>query len=194
MQVYLDGQLIDDAGTTLGRAIDSARARAAGRMIVQATADGTPVPACDLDEPPSRSPYAAAVEFASADPRALLNQTLNDAADLLAEVRDRQAAASALLQSGKVEEAVLAVGTVLECWSTVRDALTLVVRAAPAECYDGVEREELSAAVESLARGLGEIKRSMSMEDWASLSDLLGWDMPECAERLRSWLLRAASR
>lgn len=193
MRVYLDGTLIDEAGSTLGRAIEAARARAGTRMLVQAVADGAPVPAADLDDPPGVSPYASELRFASADSSVLLLDTLRETAEMLSEVKELQSRAAELLQTGKVDEAVAEVGEVLETWRTVKEAIVLVLKASPADRYHGAEKQELSEAIGALASALGEIKRAMSVRDWASLGDSLAYDMGEHADRCRAWLIKAGS-
>lgn len=193
MRVYLDGKLIDDSGSTLDRAIEAARAHAGTRMLVQALADGKPVPAADLDSPPPLSPYASELAFASADPSGLLSDVMHDAADLLEEVKARQRATAELLQAGKVDEAVAGIGEILETWRTVKEAIVLSLRAEGTHRYHGGSQEELSPTIEGLASALGEIKRAMSAQDWASLGDCLAYEMQDHAERCRSWLVRAGS-
>lgn len=194
MRVYLDGDLIDDAGSTLERAIASARAKAGTRMLVQALADGAPIPAAHLDQPPGDSPYARELRFASADSSILLMDTLRDTAEALVDVREMQSRAAELLQSGKVDEAVRDVGEILETWRAVKDAIVLVLQASPSDRYHGSEKQELSEAVAALASALGEIKRAMSVQDWASLGDSLAYDMQDHAERCRTWLLKAGAK
>ncbi|MBL8747240.1 MAG: hypothetical protein JNK58_12905 [Phycisphaerae bacterium] len=193
MRVYLDGRLIDESGSTLDRAIHVARSHAGNRMLVQALADGKPVPAADLDHPPPNCPYASELAFASADPSGLLADVLDDAASLLIEVKERQKAAAELLQSGKIDEAVAGIGEILETWRTVKESIVLALRAGPAGGYHDRGEQELSPTIEGLASALGEIKRAMSEQDWASLSDCLAYDMQDHAERCRSWLTRARS-
>ncbi len=193
MRVYLDGKLIDESGSTLDRAIEAARTHAGARMLVQALADGKPVPATDLDHPPASVPYASELAFASADPISLLSDAFRDAAELLLEVKEQQRVTAELLQSGKVDEAVAGIGEILETWRTVKEAIVLSLRASPADQYHGGGQGELPSTIEGLASALGEIKRAMTAQDWASLSDCLAFDMQDHAERCRAWLVRAGT-
>ena len=192
MQVILDGSPIEGAGTTLASALEAVRARAGDRLIVEAFADGASIGSEDLDRPPTRDPYADRVEFKSADRALLLKEAGRDAAEALDRLRERQSAASDLLQQGKVHEAVAQVAEIVGQWAAVRKAILLTLRASPANRYHDSDREELNSVLTGLASNLKEIKRAISTQDWSGLGDVLAWDLQEPTDRCRLWLLRAA--
>jgi hypothetical protein len=192
MDVILDGSRIDAAGTTLASALDAARKRAGERLIVRATADGVAIAPSDLDHPPATDPYASRLEFTSAERDLLLKEAGRDAAEALDALRERQSAASELLQQGKVHEAVGQVAEIVTQWSVVRQAILLTLRASPEDRYHDADRAELNSVLTGLASSLKEIKRAISHQDWSGLGDVLAWDLQEPTDRCRLWLLRAS--
>lgn len=187
MKVYLDGNLIDAAGTTLERAIDSARTHAGTRMLVEALADGRPVPAADFDHPPAKAPYANELAFRSADAARLLADLSDDLSSALQQASDRQDAAANLIRMGQVEAGVSGIGEILELWKMVKEGIEVTLQTSS----DQESRSrELSGTLAALAVSLNEIRRTMSEQDWAGLSDCLAYDMQEHARRCREWIAR----
>lgn len=184
MRVYLDGQLIDPQGSTLEHAIDTARDRAGGRLLVEILADGSPIPAQDLDNPPANSPYANELRFTSDDARTLHAEALDAVVATLADVRRTQTVAAEALQEGRVDVAIAKVAEVLELWKGVKDAISMILRVSAADARSG---GALPDAIEGLARGLHDLRRALAAQDWAALADCLGWDMQEHAARVESW-------
>lgn len=191
MQVYLDGQLIDASGTTLERAIDSARAKAGTRMLVEALADGKPVPAAHFDHPPGTSPYARELAFASADPAGLLAGVSTDLSGLLNELNQRQQGVAELLQSGQIEKAIAGISEILDSWRVVKEGITVSLQAGANEPGHDARERDLTKTITALAASLNEVRRAMTDQDWAGLGDCLAYDMREHAERCRRWIERA---
>ena len=83
MQVYLDDTPLDTAATTLEDALRIGRERAEsqGRIIIDARADGAPIPDAHLASPAlaERTPYAGEIRLVSEEPRALVRAALTDA-------------------------------------------------------------------------------------------------------------------
>lgn len=192
MRVFLDGRLIDEQGTTLNEAIDAARQHAGRRMIVQISADGSPVPASHIDLPPETSPYAQQLDFLSADPILLLRETMHDAIDAVERVKELQARSSEQLQRGELSEAIGTISELLDTWLGIRDAMAYFVRAKGRSGNDSGDPAD-EAIVEGLSAGLSSVRQALANQDWAGLGDALGWDMQERADDCRAWLLRAAS-
>lgn len=191
MRVFLDGRLIDERGTTLGAALDRARAIAPGRLLVEVLADGRSVRAEHLDNPPSESPYAERLEMRSEEAGVLIVEALRGAAEALGEIRRRQDHAADLIHSGRVGEAVAEMASVLELWESIRSAIDLSLRAGGPAGYDERAHRELVSVMEELASSLGEVRRALAGQDWAGLADLLGWDMRDRVESCRGWLSKA---
>ena len=174
MRVYLDDRLLEGAGSTLGAALETARAGAKGRLIVDVLADGRPVPNEHLDNPPAHSPYAGELRLATADPRALAAYALREAGDELKRSESAHTQAGELVQSGKTQEALAALVTALTAWETVQRTASACVAIdalmAPAS-RNGVER-----ATTELTEHLEQIKKSLHAGDWSTLADALLYD------------------
>ncbi|MDX2116528.1 MAG: hypothetical protein SFZ24_13035 [Planctomycetota bacterium] len=194
MQVYLDGKLLSGAGQSLSAALESALdAAGADRLLIEAVADGVPVPAEHLDEPPASEPYAGRLEFTSADASGLARATLSDAAGALVDLKPLHELAADRVREGRIPEAMALISDVLIRWGEVRSAIELTSRTAGAAGYDEAGSRELSEVIRDLASRLTEIKRALGAQDWSSLSDVLAYDMDEQADRLRNWLDRAST-
>lgn len=193
MQVYLDGTRLAVPGDTLGEAIDAALAIAGNRMVVEALADGRPVPLEHFDSPPATSPYATELRFRSADPEAIARVALHEAADTLDQVRQIQAEAANQVRAGHVDQALRTLAGALEGWSQVRSAVELMSKSdlPLAQTRRGAD-ESLDVQLKGLAAALSELRRTIAEADWSALGDVLAYDMEERAE-ISGRLLRAAA-
>lgn len=191
MRVFLDGRLIDERGTTLGAALDRARAIAPGRLLVEVLADGRTVSAAHLDSPPPGSPFAERLEIRSEEAGVLISEALRGAAETLGEIQRRQGHVAGLIQRGRVGEAVRDMASVFDLWESIRSAIDLSLRAGGPVGYDERMHRELVSVMEELASSLSEVRRALAGEDWAGLADLLGWDMRDRVESCRGWLKKA---
>lgn len=181
MRVYLDNRLLEDAGSTLGAALDSARAGAKGRLIVDVLADGRPVPVKDLDRPPTHSPYAGELRLTTADPRKLAAHALREAGDELKKSEPSHARAGELVQAGKTQDALAALVEALSAWETVQRTASACVAidalVAPAS------RSGVESATAELTTHLEQIKKSLHAGDWSTLGDALLYDSSELISR-----------
>lgn len=192
MRATIDGQPLKSAGTTLASALAAALDHAGDRMVIEAIADGAPVPSADLDEPPTRDPYAREISFATADPIELLRGALTEALHSIEELSSRQRDAGAMVQRGELSEALPSVKSVLERWQELRQMAGLI---APLRLGDeGVEHHErLEPMASALIDALGELKRALECQDWVGVGDVLAYELDDQAERWRRWLEERAS-
>jgi hypothetical protein len=188
MRTFLDGTEAPEAGQTLAEALAYVGGRAEGRLVIEALADGAPVPREDLATPPDRAPYAGRLEFRTADAEQLVVESLVQAAASLDPIGEAQREVAGLIQSGQTSAAMDRLGWTLDAWARVVQAVELA-RAAP-----GVELPALDAGVTldglvaSLTGRLHDIRRAIQGEDLSGLADALGYDMAESAERWRTAL------
>ncbi len=198
MRVFLDELLIDETATTLRAALTAASERAGSRLLVEATADGRPIPSQDLTAPPETNPYADEIRFMSADSALLIQAALYDAADMLENASASQAAAARMVQQGDLESALKEVGGIVECWSRVQQVIGLVAQAREAGLdgsgADATFSGGLPGMIKELTVGLSEMKRAVQAQDWAALADVLAFDLEEQAGRWRSWFGDLAQR
>lgn len=188
MRVYLDGQPVANAGTTLADALSAARAAVGSRLLVEATADGAPIPEDHFDLPPATSPYAGELRFTSADPVALARCTLGEAGDVLVTIRNQQKRAAACVQSGRVAEALPTISEVLAGWSAIRQAVEVVIQPALGLQFAPAAADALPGNISGLAQQLGAMKRALSSQDWAGLGDSLAYDLDDMADRWTGYL------
>ncbi len=193
MRVYLDGRALAVSDATLGAAIDAALTGAGERMIVEALADGSAVPAADLEAPPDRAPYAEELRFRSADRGSMARVTLFEAADALEHVRRLQSQAAEQVRSGRVEEGMKILGEALEGWASVRSAVEMMLGTGLIRAEGTGEGAEGAAGLyarvmERLAASLREVKRSIAEADWSALGDAVAYDLDEHAEAAGRWL------
>jgi hypothetical protein len=187
MKVFLDGQpLPTDRATiacALRQAVDAAAAR--GRIIIEATAGGEPLPEHALETPPEER-YDGELRFVSVEPRAMVRVTLQDAGDALDQARDAQSRCAKLIQSGKTDESLAPLGQAIGTWQLVRDAVEksmAILGGGSAPAPSG-----LSDLVNELGGRLEEVKRSLGMQDWSALADTLAYDMDEQAGKWKDML------
>lgn len=174
MRVYLDDRLLEGAGSTLGAALETARAGAKGRLIVDVLADGRPVPSEHLDNPPAHSPYAGELRLATADPRALASRALREAREELHRSGAAHTTAGELVQSGKTQQALESLVTALSAWETVQRTASACI--AIDSLLAPASRSSVESASGELTKHLEQIKRSLNGGDWSTLADVLLYD------------------
>ncbi|MEM1422390.1 MAG: hypothetical protein AAGH64_00145 [Planctomycetota bacterium] len=180
MDVYLDGERLSGAGTTLDATLTAAReAVGDGRLIVEAYADGRAIPERDLAEPPASDPYASEIKLISADTARLVQGPLIQASEGVSSLDGRHASVAERIQSGEVAPALGELSEVLETWTTAKTVLELA-----AQLYGprvGGDAHTVDPAIEKLTAALATVKASLETQDWAELADALEFDLdPLC--------------
>jgi len=197
MQVYLDDRPLAVEGETLADALRDGRAAAIrrGRVIVEVEADGEQTPGEHLSRPPTRRPYAKVLHLRTAEPGSLVRVTLLEAADVLPLVRSLQTGASEQVQAGRLSEAMTKLSEALRLWGDVRrvvqDGCALLGVPATSGWGEGALTEEMAG--ELVAR-LADLKKAVASQDWASLSDLLAYDLEEQALQWELGIRKMAGR
>lgn len=188
MQVLLDGQPIRVDDPTLAGAMNAARsaAESRGRVVVEIKADGQPLPSSALENPAGAGPYAS-VQFISADPLSLVSGSLSDGAEALQAVKAVHQAAAASVQAGDTTSGLAQLQEALRTWGAVRDLVeqtarllgldlaTLVIPGAHGEIT-------FDHAVTLMVTRLKEVQGAVQREDWAALSDIVGYDLDALAD------------
>lgn len=182
MRIYLDSDLIDDSGTTLGSAVAIATERAGCRLLIGVTADGQPVPDDLLAQPPVDSPFAEEIYFVSADPVALVRVTLLEAADELESSKARQSAIARKIQLGDLGGAMPDLAALLDVWQQVEQCITLSRQVGGIELGELPGGTRFDTIATDLTQRLAEIRDALTARDLATLADILGYDMDEQAD------------
>lgn len=189
MKVYLDDQPVTDPGESLTSALNAVRAQAGQRLVIEARADGSPVPQAHLAEPPPNEPYAQELRFISADAVALVRESLLEAADLLEPARAEHQALADQIASADTETALQRLAPVLSIWQKVMNTLQ-AVRACDGVAIPAMDdpANDVDAAADRLNQRLVELRNAIQMQDWSALSDILCFDLVEEVDNWRTLL------
>src|SRR5438552_3194877 len=122
MYVQIDDQTVAVEQPTLSAAFDAARAHAdeRHRVVVGAWIDGEAVDDDRLESPGDEPLNGAEVRFVTANPFALVRETMLEVAENLHAARQEQGAAAHLIQLGRMDEALGHLSTALKTWDMVR--------------------------------------------------------------------------
>lgn len=190
MRTLLDDSVLEPAPAGIAAALETARERAesAGRIIVDVFADNEPIDGALLDDPPAGDAGIAELRLVSADTKSFLSVTLADAAEHLGFAKERQDAASASIDAGDLPTATQAMQEVMAAWQTISQvaahaaALLRLELAGVEFSHDGA-RVTGRECISLLQEHLTEVKRAHGQQDLSALSDAVGGDLAEDAER-----------
>ncbi|MDX9910207.1 MAG: hypothetical protein RBS39_00095 [Phycisphaerales bacterium] len=192
-----------------------------GRIIVEALFDGRPLPAELLENPPTDRLDAGTLALTTADPVEVVRQTLLDACAAIGQLRSDQRAAADAIREGRLEHAIAPMQECLGVWQAIRDVVDHGSRLLPAAFEAGgttgsgapqstgsggtpaadrqpggepVAGGELGLLIERLGGSLRELQDALRSQDFATLGDLLGYDLDEQAGQWHDALSRARER
>jgi hypothetical protein len=192
MKLLLDDQDVVLAQPSLAEAlrVGVQEAGKRGRIVVEATMDGRPLDDEQLVRPSDALVPGAEVRLVTAEPRSLVRMTLMEVADRLPEAQRIQKTCAEALERGEAEATLPELGEALGIWQSVRDAV-----AQGAELL-GIPLDEVrlggdgaagfAGSMQDLTLALEEVRRCLKAEDWASLADLLAFELDELADRWQS--------
>jgi hypothetical protein len=159
-----------------------------GRIVVELKLDGQPVHDALLSNPPDRN-LGDELRALSADPKALVLQTLHQAALMLADLAPQHAEAGRLIQQGKTELAVPKLEKIIQSWQQTQQAvqqsvalLSLDVATITTTDARG-QSQPFARTVGSLGSRLAELARTFQARDWAAVADVLVYDLGDDATR-----------
>lgn len=180
MKAFLDDRKIDAGTPTLADVLTegAAMAEEEGRIIVEVSIDGQEVAGDELESPSDTDLGDAEVRLVSADPAALAAQALSDAATQLSQTRERQTQCASLVQVGKITEAMSMMEGCLSDWQMARTVVDTVTQ------LTNVTAKTADDTIEDLAAKLDELKSALTGQDWATVADLLAYDLDE---QVTSW-------
>ncbi|MFG0325749.1 MAG: hypothetical protein ACF8SC_00570 [Phycisphaerales bacterium JB037] len=199
MQAFLDDVALDLERPTMLAAFQAAieSASESGRVIVEASGDGAPLPDEYLGEPPDDSAGFAELRFISAEPIAMVRSVLGDAIEALDQAAADQQAAAEFIQSGKLEAGREALERVTALWQAV---LVAVQRGAQLINLDlmevslGEPPTPLIDEIEMLGGALRGLIEQFTNEDWSAVADTLEIDLAELADRWKGLLGELSAR
>ncbi len=190
MRVTLDGAplvLAPPERPTLAQALSkaAASARARGRVIIEAKADGIALTDDQLSNPSDEPGPLREVTLTSAEPRALVKVTLDDAARAVGDLANDQRSSAAKIHAGRESEALQQLQGIFNTWQTVKD----IVDRAQALLEHNLDEvplasvpkgETVAVASKRLLNHLKSVRTSLTSQDWSTLADTLEYDL--CAE------------
>lgn len=182
MRIFLDDELIEESGSTLAKALETASGKAGERLLIGVTADGEPVSDSQLADPPMTDPFASELRFTSADPVSLVRVTLLEAADHLESSKEMQAAVAQQIQLGELSRAMPELSKVLDTWQQVEQCITLSRQVNGIELGHVNGEDTFEQLATHLTTRLGEIRDAINARDLSTLADILAYDMGEQAD------------
>lgn len=199
VEVILDGVAFSERAASISAALRAASetARTRGRIVVEVRADGERVPDAMLAGEAADLATIKVLSFVSANPRHLVTQTLRDAAAALNQATADQQRVCELVQSGETAEAIDPLRSVLSTWQAVRDVVDRggALLGEPLQNLNvGVEdgARSVAEATSGLREALRSLKDAMENEDWAAVSDTVGYDLDAQSRRWVALLLALA--
>jgi hypothetical protein len=182
MRVYIDGTQLANADN-VEHAIDLARAHIQGqpRLIIDVLADGEPATQDHLENPGA---VINELRFATTETSAFLTETASTAQDSIKLLKDDQSACADQLRKGELEHAMQSLGAIMDTWQGVRDIVDQVAQLADIEIATIEVEDQTGAAItKGLSESLSEVRESLQTQDWATLGDVVEYDLETHATR-----------
>lgn len=200
MQIFLDEKRVEpEQATCVGEAIAAAAAVAEqdGRLIVEVHVDGDAWSNEQLEAPEQLNAEADEVRLVTAEPRALVSETLADACDVLADIESLQNAAADRIQADQPAEAMPKLNEAFTLWTAVHQAVLQGASVTGIE-LDKVMVDDRPAAeiVQQLVERLRDLRDHLQRKDPLALADVLMYELPEVVNAWKALLtaLRAQVR
>lgn len=198
MRVFLDNAPLesDVASGTLADALEAVQVEAGTRLIVEVNADGTPVPADHLSNPPATSPYCDELTCVSADRAAIVRVSFGEAADLLGSMSEQYGSIVELIQVGKTQDGLHALSEIFMVWQSIEQTLQNGRRidgiSFESSTSDGSIEGMLDGTVAELAAVLREIKDAVVSGDFTTVADIVEHDLGQLSTDWQNLLNRLA--
>lgn len=192
MDIFLDDRRIeaDTSGRSLGDVLKQMQADLApsDRIVVGVYCDGIDVAVeefeAQLDQPIR---IFDRVEFKSADPRLLVSEALESAAQLLTDSEQGAEEVVNLLGAGQTEAALNRLGNCCQSWIQIHQGICQSIAMLK---LDAASFEANGKSLEVLLGGpiehLGQIKKAVEARDFVTLADMLSYEFPDSIQDWRS--------
>ena len=191
MRVLLDETPCEIDATYVGEAIAAAAelAEGRGRIIVDVQVDGQSWGDAQLSDLARDRTEADDVQLTTADPRALVSQTLGDASEVLAGADQLQREAAELIEANAIPEAMEKLREALGTWDSVVLAITMGGQMLNLDLeaveVDGVPTHLVIAGLKDRLRM---VRSALQSHDPIGLSDTLLYELPEIIQSWRDLL------
>lgn len=191
MRVLLDNQPCDIQADSVTAAVTRAAALAQqnGRLIVEVIVNGRTWNSDDLDKLDQQPLVAEEIRLTTAEPAALICQTLDDAADALLDAERLQRESAQTMQAGQTASGLAMLNQAFGVWSSVQQAVTMSCELAGIDLDQfRIESQEPGESarviLHKLNNHLRQVRDALANRDEVALTDALLYEMPAA---VRSW-------
>lgn len=176
---------------TVGEAIAAAAALAQtqGRLIIDVIVDGLRWSEQQLDSAEQNDTTAETVEFITAEPKELVLQTFEDAADALSDADALQKEAAELLQSDQSIICMDKLAEALSIWLTVQQAIVKGSQVVELQLDSiSVKKVPITESIARLNENLQLLRSALQQDDQVAVADALLYEFPDIINEWRTIL------
>ncbi len=181
MKIYLDDEPAAFGASDLAGILAAAQQQLApaGRSVVEIQVDGQVITGQEINRYlDGRSELgASSVHLYSADPRLLAVEVLQQVQQQLDVARDEQVAAAEAFQQDKASEGIAHVGSAINIWLQVQQAVTYGSAMAQVKLDDKVfEDRPVPEHVQHLLEQIRQLRDLLAQRDTLGLADMLAYE------------------
>lgn len=191
MQVLLDSDPCELKAQTVGEAIAAAAtlAQTQGRLIIDVIVDGLRLSEQQLDSAEQNDATADTVEFITAEPKELVLQTFEDAAEALTDADTLQKEAAELLQSDQSIICMDKLAEALSIWLTVQQAIVKGSQVVELQLDSiSVKKIPITESIARLNENLQLLRSALQQDDQVAVADALLYEFPDIINEWRTIL------
>ena len=191
MQILLDSNPCEMKAQTIGEAITAAGilAQSRGRLIIDVIVDGSRWSEQQLDSAEHNNATAETVEFISAEPKELVLQTFEDAAEALTDADELQKEAAHLLQSDQSIICMDKLAEALSIWLTVQQAIVKGSQVVELQLDNiSVNKIPITESIARLNENLQLLRSAFEQNDQIAVADALLYEFPDIIKEWRTIL------
>ena len=176
---------------TVGEAIAAAAtlAQTRGRLIIDVIVDGLRWSERQLDSAEHKDTTAETIEFITAEPKELVLQTFEDAADALSDADALQKEAAELLQSDQSIVCMDKLAEALSIWLTVQQAIVKGSQVVELQLDNiSVKKIPITESIARLNENLQLLRSALQQDDQVAVADALLYEFPDIINEWRTIL------
>ena len=191
MQVLLDSDPCEMKAQTVGEAIAAAAtlAQTRGRLIIDVIVDGLRWSEQQLDSAQQNDATAETIEFITAEPKELVLQTFEDAAEALTDADALQKEAAELLQADQSVICMDKLAEALSIWLTVQQAIVKGSQVVELQLDSiSVKKVPITESIARLNENLQLLRSALQQDDQVAVADALLYEFPDIINEWRTIL------
>lgn len=174
-------------------AVGATLAEQQGRLIVEIVVDGESWTEERLNRD-STTQVADEVRLTSADPKELVCQTFEEAAEALLDADRLQQSAAELMQADQIAQGMNQLNEAFSIWLSVQQAVVMGTQVAGIDFEQSLANspaaagQSINAIIEHLNQQLRAVRDALENRDTIALADLLLYDLPDVVLQWRALL------